>query len=78
MLGDSPRPYCFACHSFATVEVEISSKRPVLQLCERDARHLVEKLQAWMDTPKPNNNKRQRCGAVRVSLAPTAPFFTAA
>jgi hypothetical protein len=52
----SPRPYCHSCHSYAVVEIEVSSKRPVLRLCARDARHLVEELATWLDdNPKPNN-----------------------
>jgi hypothetical protein len=31
--------YCHGCHNRAAVEITVSSLRPELRLCERDARH---------------------------------------
>jgi hypothetical protein len=36
--------YCHGCHNRAALEVTVSSLRPPLRLCERDARHLIKQL----------------------------------
>jgi hypothetical protein len=54
-----PLGYCHACHNRAAVELDFSSKRPVLRLCERDARHLVEKLTARLNDGNGNGAKNR-------------------
>ena len=49
-----PLGYCHACHSRAAVELEFSSKRPALRLCERDARHMIDKLTARLNNENCN------------------------
>jgi hypothetical protein len=44
--------YCHGCHNRAAVEIAVSSLRPPLRLCERDARHLIANLTAQLN----NNN----------------------
>jgi len=38
------RGYCNGCHNRAAIEIEVSTKQPVLRLCERDVRLLVADL----------------------------------
>jgi hypothetical protein len=57
--------YCHGCHSRAAVEITISSLRPELRLCERDAWHLIEKLTARLNNGNGNGSKN------KLKIAPT-------
>jgi hypothetical protein len=54
--------YCHGCHNRAAFELTFSSLRPPLRLCERDARHLFDKLTTLLNSNNGNDceNKAKR------------------